>query len=114
MDTIRENAARLVLTAAREVIDHTDVDSIAWTAYGAFRDMVRETALDMLEGVNGSMPFSAPDSEMMERELADSKLSLDMLAERAKRAYGRSYSTVRDRYAIAHGMMIDDLLGVES
>lgn len=113
MDAIRENAARLLLNAAREVVDHTDTDSVAWTAHGAFQDMVRATALDMLEGVHGYMPPSV-DDEQMERELADSKLSLDMLAERAKSVYGTSYSTVRDRYAIAHGMMIDDLLGVES
>ena len=113
MSELKEKAARLLLKSAREMADENDRDlSAVFDCRGGFIDDLRMRAVNTLEGV-GCMPSTPPDNDEMERLIADSGLSLDVLDKKAREIYDCGYSTTYQRYQTAIAMLIDDLLGVD-
>ena len=48
-------------------------------------------------------PYTAPDFDTAEQQIAETGLSLDMLDKRAREAFSQKYSTAYDRYECAIG-----------
>lgn len=112
MSELRDKATRLLLKSAWEMADDNEYDlSAVFDGQHGFIDDLRRRAMDTLEGV-GCMPSTPPDNDEMERLIADSGLSLDVLDKRAREVYDCGYSTTYQRYQTAIAMLIDDLLGV--
>ena len=100
MSEIREKAVRLLLQAAYEMAAD-NADSVA-DIFDCRRAMLK---LDK--------PYTAPDFDTAEQQIAETGLSLDMLDKRAREAFSQKYSTTYDRYECAIGWCIDDMLGWE-
>lgn len=113
MNELRDTAARLLLKSAREMAEENERDlSDVFDYRSGFTDDLRRRAIDTLEGV-GCMPSTPPDNDEMERLIADSGLSLDVLDKRAREVYDCGYSTTYQRYQTAIALLIDNLLGVD-
>lgn len=113
MSELKEKAARLLLKSAREMAEENERDLSAVFDYrSGFIDDLRMRAVNTLEGV-ACMPSTPPDNDEMERLIADSGFSLDLLDKRAREVYDCGYSTTYQRYQTAIAMLIDDLLGVD-
>lgn len=113
MSELKEKAARLLLKSAREMADENERDLSAVFDYrSGFIDDLRMRAVNTLEGI-ACMPSTPPDNDEMERLIADSGFSLDLLDKRAREIYDCGYSTTYQRYQTAIVMLIDDLLGVD-
>lgn len=113
MSELRDKATRLLLKSAWEMADDNEDElSAVFDGQHGFTDDLRRRATDTLEGV-GCMPSTPPDNDEMERLIADSGLSLDVLDMKAREVYDCGYSTAYQRYQTAIAMLIDDLLGVD-
>ena len=113
MSELRDKATRLLLKSAWEMADDNEDElSVVFDGQHGFMDDLRRRAIDTLEGV-GCMPSMPPDNDEMERLIADSGLSLDVLDMKAREVYDCGYSTTYQRYQTAIVMLIDDLLGVD-
>ena len=113
MSELRDKATRLLLKSAWEMADDNEDElSAVFDGQHGFTDDLRRRAIDTLEGV-GCMPSTPPDHDEMERLIADSGLSLDVLDKRAREIYDCGYSTTYQRYQTAIVMLIDDLLGAD-
>ena len=84
MSELRDKATRLLLKSAWEMADDNEDElSAVFDGQHGFTDDLRRRAIDTLEGV-GCMPSTPPDNDEMERLIADSGLSLDVLDKRAR------------------------------
>lgn len=109
MSEIREKAVRLLLQAAYEMAaDNADSVADIFDCQHGFIDDLRRRAMLKLD-----KPYTAPDFDTAEQQIAETGLSLDMLDKRAREAFSQKYSTTYDRYECAIGWCIDDMLGWE-
>lgn len=109
MSEIREKAVRLLLQAAYEMAaDNADSVADIFDCQHGFIDDLRRRAMLKLD-----KPYTAPDFDTAEQQIAETGLSLDMLDKGAREAFSQKYSTAYDRYECAIGWCIDDMLGWE-
>ena len=98
MSEIREKAVRLLLQAAYEMAaDNADSVADIFDCQHGFIDDLRRSAMLKLD-----KPYTAPDFDTAEKQIADTGL-----------AFSQKYATAYDRYECAIGWCIDDMLGWE-
>jgi len=108
MSELRDKATRLLLKSAWEMADDNEDElSAVFDGQHGFIDDLRRRAMLKLD-----KPYTAPDFDTAEQQIAETGLSLDVLDKRAREIYDCGYSTTYQRYQTAIVMLIDDLLGV--
>ena len=85
MSEIRKKAVRLLLQAAYEMAaDNADSVADIFDCQHGFIDDLRRRAMLKLD-----KPYTAPDFDTAEQQIAETGLSLDMLDKRAREAFSQ-------------------------
>lgn len=109
MSELRKVAAQYVTRATGIVLGEDRED---WS-HGMFVVAIRDTAMEMLDGVRDGQPDTPPSADEMEWLVQEAGLDLGELARRSMSVYATSYSTVYERYVTAIAVLIDDILAYD-